>query len=310
MHPIFPTCAALLCIAASLATTPVHAAGQNAIAAAAPSESARGQRPPEDKEQLERRLASVSLLLEASSAAKQIELSGNAQAQALRASARLLHQQAVQAQQKGDLAGATSLLDDAAKMMFSAARLAAPEQLLLAKQQRDFEVRLQSVTALLAAQQRIGVEKNLGARGLEAIKALEAQLRQAVALAAAGKLGEALPLLQQVDLSVKVSIGSMRKGESLVRSLKFASKEEEYHYEIDRNDTHQMLAKMLLDEKRVSHPALDATVQKFLAPAARLRAEADALAARKDYAGAIKLLEDATRELVRAIRGAGLYIPG
>ena len=310
MKPILPTCAALLCITASLACTPAYAAGQSAAAAAPASDTARGQRPPEDKEQLERRLASVTLLLEASSAAKQIEQSGNTQAQALRTSARQLHQQAVQLQQKGDLTGATSLLDDAAKMMFSAARLAAPEQLLVAKQQRDFDARVQTVTALLAAQQRIGVEKNLGARGAEAIKALEAQLRHAVALAAAGKLDDAAPLLQQVDLTVKVSIGSMRKGESLVRSLKFASKEEEYHYEIDRNDTHKMLAKMLLDEKRVSNPALEGTVQKFLIPAARLRAEADALAARKDFAGAIKLLEDATRELVRAIRGAGLYIPG
>ena len=39
----------------------------------------------------------------------------------------------------------------------------------------------------------------------------------------------------------------MRSGDTLVRSLNFASKEEEYRYEIDRNDTHQMLIKVLVE---------------------------------------------------------------
>jgi hypothetical protein len=41
-----------------------------------------------------------------------------------------------------------------------------------------------------------------------------------------------------------------------------------------------------------------------------LRGEAEAAAARGELPAAIKGLEDATRELVRAIRAGGLYIPG
>ena len=33
-------------------------------------------------------------------------------------------------------------------------------------------------------------------------------------------------------------------------------------------------------------------------------------ASKKDHAQAVKLLEDSTTELVRAIRNAGVYIPG
>jgi hypothetical protein len=53
-----------------------------------------------------------------------------------------------------------------------------------------------------------------------------------------------------------------------------------------------------------------AGMQAFTDKAAKLRGEAEGLAKRGDHAGAIKLLEDSTRELVRAIRAGGLYIPG
>jgi len=102
----------------------------------------------------------------------------------------------------------------------------------------------------------------------------------------------------------------MRRGDTLVRSLNFATKREEYDYEIDRNDTHRMLVNVLLEERRASNPALDRSVRNFLDEAARLRGEAEQQAQKGGFDAAIKTLEDSTRELVRAIRGAGVYIPG
>lgn len=284
-----------------------------AIAADAPAvegQSVRPARAPETKEQIERRLASVSTLLESSSGAKQIEASGNAQAQAQRAKARDLHKQAESAYQKGDLPMASRLLDDAAKTMFDGVRQAAPEQVSAEKKQRDFDNRLESVKALLSAQKRISAEKKLGAKGAETTAKIEAQIREAQALAAAGKIDEGKAALDKVYGATRASIETMREGDTLVRSLNFATKEEEYHYEIDRNDTHKMLVKVLLEEKRASNPNLESMVQKYVEQAAALRVNAEGLAAKKDYEGAIKVLEDSTKELVRAIRGAGVYIPG
>jgi hypothetical protein len=51
-------------------------------------------------------------------------------------------------------------------------------------------------------------------------------------------------------------------------------------------------------------------VQEALAAAAKLRTQAEGEAARSDHRGAIRTLEDSTRELVKAIRAAGVYIPG
>ena len=115
--------------------------------------------------------------------------------------------------------------------------------------------------------------------------------------------------LDEACAVAKMEISDLRGGDTLVRSLHFATKEEEYRYEIDRNDTHKMLVQILLNEKRGT-PGIDAMVQKFLEQAAKLRAAAEERAAKKDFEEGVKMLEDSTKELVRAIRGAGIYIPG
>lgn len=307
MKPTIKTSALLLCLTASMHIFSVGAAEPSSASGPV---AARPARAPEDKEQLERRLVSVATLIEKSSAARQIEASNNAQAAALRGKARELRQQADDAYKAGNLPDATRLLDQAAKMFFDGVRLSAPEQLTGEKKQRDFDSRLDSVKALLVAQKRISLEKNLGAKGVEASNRSEALMAEAVALAAAGKLDQGRALLDQVYLTTKVVIEGLREGDTLVRSLNFASKEEEYAYEVDRNDTHQMLIKVLLNEKRAANAGLESTVQKYLEQAAVLRTSAEGMAARKDFEAGIKLLEDSTRELVRAIRSAGVYIPG
>lgn len=277
---------------------------------AAEGQSVRPARTPETKEQIERRLVSVSTLIESSSGAKQIEASGNTAAQAERAKARDMHKQADDAFKKGDYPTASRLLDGAAKILFEAVRGAAPEQVHGEKKQRDFDNRLESVKALLSAQKRISTEKKLGAKGAETTAKIEAQIREAQALAAAGKIDEGKAALDKVYVATRSSIETMREGDTLVRSLNFANKEEEYHYEVDRNDTHKMLVKVLLEEKRASNPNLETMVQKYVDQSATIRATAEGLAAKKDFEGAVKTMEEATKELVRAIRSAGIYIPG
>jgi len=294
-----------------LGTLGLHAACASAADAPAAAETAASRpRTPETREQLERRLESVGTLIEKSSGAKQVEASGVVQAQAQRTKAGELRKQAEEAFRKGDYPAASALLDNAAKAMFDSVRLAAPEQVTGEKNKRDFNNRLESVKALLSAQKRISAEKKLGSKGADTTAKIEAQVREAEGLAAAGKVDEGRVVLDKVYVTTKASIESMRDGDTLVRSLNFASKEEEYHYEVDRNDTHKMLVKVLLEEKRASNPNLESMVQKYLEQAAVLRANAEGLAAKKDHEGAIKVLEDSTRELVRAIRGAGVYIPG
>jgi tetratricopeptide (TPR) repeat protein len=264
----------------------------------------------QDREQLERRVQSIGTLIEASSAARQIEASGVAAARERRDNARVIHREAAAALSSGDLVNAAKLLDQAAREMMGAARLAKPEQVAGEKNKRDFEARLDSARALLAAQQRITQEKSAGREAQEAARNIERQIGEAQTLAAQNRFEEARPVLDRAYLTARVSIEAMRRGDTLVRSLNFASKREEYDYEIDRNETHRMLITVLLADRKDAAGAMPASMQGFTDKAAALRVEAEAQAKRGDHVGAIKLLEDSTRELVRAIRSGGIYIPG
>lgn len=271
--------------------------------------AAAQNRTPPDRAQLERKLASTSTLIESSSGAKQIESSGVAAAAVQRDRARDLHRQAGEALRAGQLEAAAKLLDSASLAMFEGVRLAAPEQLAASKQLSDFEARMASTRALLDAQKRIATEKSAGARAGELTRRVESLMADAGELARGGRLVEARRTLDQAYLAVKAAIGNMREGDTVVRSLNFASKAQEYEYELDRNDTHRMLVQLLLKEKRGA-AAVDAMVDQSVAAAAALRTQAEEQASRRDHEAAVKTLEQSTRELVKAIRGAGVYIPG
>jgi hypothetical protein len=261
-----------------------------------------------DPEALGRRLHQVHVLLETSSAAKQVEASANPEALARREQARAIYAEAEKAYRDGMMLQASRLLPEASVRMFEAVRMSAPEQVAAAKARADFDARLESVKSLSAAQKRILAEKPGSPGAAEAAATVDALLAEATREATANRIGSARAALDRAYLVAKAAIGSMRGGDTLVRSLTFASAEEEYRYELDRNDTHRMLVKVLLAEKRDSPGA--AAAGPLVDKAADLRTQAERTADRRDWRAAIRLLEDSTRELVRAIRGAGVYIPG
>lgn len=279
--------------------------GAAILALCAAAASAQSPLPAPDREQLERRLASTATLIESSSGAKQIEASGAPDAAAQRAKARDLHKRGAEALRAGDLAASSKLLDEASRAMFEGVRLAAPKQVADAKERTDYNARLESTRALVDAQKRIAAEKG-GPRAAEPAQQAEALIADGEKLVAAGKLTEGRAKVDQAYWIVKAAIGTARNGDTLVRSLNFATPEEEYHYEIDRNDTHRMLVQMLLKDRGGN----DAMVNQSVSASGRLRTQAEAEAGRKDHKTAIKTLEESTRELVKAIRAAGVYIPG
>lgn len=265
------------------------------------------ERTPVDPAQIERRIGSVETLIEKSSAAKQIDASGDHRAIEHRARARKLHAQAVDAWRAGDVNRANALLDQASRQVFEGARMAAPELIMEEKARRDFAARMESTRTLTDALVRISEEKGTGREGEQLVGNIMRGVREAERLAAAGDMAVARATLDQSYLVAKAAIGSLRGGDTLVRSLSFASKDEEYRYELDRNETHRMLITLLVEERRATPVG---TVSGFLEKAASLRASALEQAQKLQFDEAIRLLEDSTRELVRAIRSAGIYIPG
>ena len=70
-----------------------------------------------------------------------------------------------------------------------------------------------------------------------------------------------------------------------------------------------MLVQVLFAEKMEASP-MRATAESFVSKAAALREDAEVAAGKEEYVEAIELLEESTKELIRAIRSAGVYIPG
>jgi hypothetical protein len=255
------------------------------------------------------RLPNIERLLNQSSGAKQVVNSNNSDALMKRQRALDLYRQVQAKIDSGDEAAAADLLDQAARLMFEAIKISTPTSLGENKAINNYGQRRESVIALRDAFNRISDENNESESRDKVNQQLDGLIKQADGLLQKGQNAAARFEIDKAYHLVKVSIESIRSGQTLVRSLQFKSKEEEYHYEIDRNDTHSMLIGLLVDEKSKSE-AMKSKISDFVGQAQLLRQQAEAYAGQDAHEQAIELLEQSTRQLVRAIRSAGIYIPG
>ncbi len=255
------------------------------------------------------RLNYVERLLTESSAAKKVEGSGNPKALELKADAQVHLDKARQLYDGGGAEAAEAELGEAIRLLTEAARAANGEAKVSEKQTNDYGQRRESVEALAKAHDRIATEKGLDELNSDLQARVSAELSASDALLQEGKAEEARTMLDGTYEAVKTSLESLRGGDTLVRELHFETREDEYLYELDRNDTHQMLVQVLFAEKMESSP-MRATAETFINKAVALREDAVNAAGKEKYEEAIELLEQSTKELIRAIRSAGVYIPG
>jgi len=255
------------------------------------------------------RMQNMQRLLNESSGARQVIEGNSAQARQNREQALELYQRAAEKIAAGKRDEASGLLDASAKLMFEAIKLATPSSMLGDKQKVDYNARKESVAALRDAFNRIADETGDKESRRQVDQQLTSLIGRADTLLAEGDNEAAQTELDKAYHLLKISIEAKRAGQTLVRSLNFETKKDEYLYEIDRNDTHRMLVDLLVDEKK-SSAYTQGEIVKFVEQALQLRQQADAYAAEGAYEVAIDLLEQSTLQLVRAIRSAGVYIPG
>lgn len=255
------------------------------------------------------RLVYVERLLTESSAAKKVDASGKPEAIQMKAEAQAHFDKAKALVDSGDNEAAEGELREAIRLMTTAARAANGDAKVSQKQTDDYGSRRESVTALATAHDRIATEKGMKDMNAALQQKVAADLAASDELLAAGKGDEARAMLDATYESVKASLEGLRGGDTLVRELNFETPEDEYHYELDRNDTHRMLVEVLLAEKMQASP-MRKTADGFIAKAGELRVQAEQAAGKKKFDEAIRLLEESTKEFIRAIRSAGVYIPG
>ncbi|MCB1876711.1 MAG: hypothetical protein KDH88_12130 [Chromatiales bacterium] len=255
------------------------------------------------------RLENVSRLVITSTGSRRVQESGDAEAIALRRKAMASLDAARASYDRGDMAATNASLQRATEEMFRAIRRIGTGQDGEEKKRREYESMAKSVDVLLAAVERVANEKGGQRMALRRAAAIRARGQESDRLAKAGKLGEARLLLDRAYQEARTELEKLRHGETLVRSLSFASKKDEYHYELDRNDTHRLLLKILSEDKKT-----DAYTQKridgFVSESDALRGRAEREAGGGAYDAAVRSLEESTKALQRAIRSAGVFIPG
>lgn len=255
---------------------------------------------------LAKRVAMVHTLLYDSSAAKQIMNNGTEPALAKRREAIRLYEAA---EAGGDIEMRRAQLNQAVATMYEAVALVKNGAKGDEKALRDFENRKSSLDALLAAHERIMDEKGKSQLHTLLLAEIEEDASMAESLLAEGRVAEARGHLDKAYEVTMLSVEHARDGETLTRQLKFETPRDEYAYELDRNDTHLMLVTVLLKDK-LDNEFTRKRVAGFLEAADEYRETALEHADAGRFEDAISALELSTNELVKVIRGAGVYIPG
>ena len=258
----------------------------------------------------------VEKLVHESAAAKQILQSDNAEARALREKAITHLEEARTAEAQGNAEAVNEALNKAKKAIFTGIRLVG-KKTVNDKKQENYNKKRKSLESLLVAHKRIRKENEQGQdANTQATRAslktetyTEAKMQEAQAHYDIGEFVEAGEVLNIAYLSLKLSLTKLRDGKKLVRSLHFETKEDEYKYELRRNDTHNMLINTVLKEKR-EDPRLGKLMDIPLKEAEKQRATAEQQAGSGDFESAIKTMEESTKHIIRAIRMAGIFIPG
>lgn len=176
------------------------------------------------------------------------------------------------------------------------------------RSKHNYELLRKSANALMDALERVILEKGKQDGFTFVLEEINNKLGDADELYLQGQYKAAISELGKTLQTIKGQISEMRSGDTLIRSLTFASAKEEYLYEIDRNDTHFMLMDLFLSEKNGAGDLLG-VIKNVVQSAKKLRAEAEVLASSFKHKEAIKVLEESTQEMINVIRNTGVFIP-
>lgn len=254
-----------------------------------------------------RNIQLLSQLINHSASTRQINGSHNLKAKTLYEEAVKHLENARHFEAKGDSEAARNALTKARIKMFQAIRLSGQKD-IKDKQQADYKRRIESTRALLEAHKAISKEKKLGSVAQSVEHHVSKELKKAQQAFQQGDFDKALEIANAAYLSIKISVSRLRNGDTLVRELHFDTKEDEYKYELERNNTHKILVNVLLKNKLTQKKFK--LVQFGMQKAETLRQQAIEYAKHKKFEKAIATLEKSTQQIIRAIRMAGIFIPG
>ncbi|MBF0283565.1 MAG: hypothetical protein HQL51_03805 [Magnetococcales bacterium] len=259
---------------------------------------------------LEQKAALLDRILKDSDTARRSE--DKKEAHALLEKAQGLRDQAQVARKAGQEAETRKLLDEALQLAMQASRKTVDPSSQVWREKARYEDLTTGIASFSDAYRR-NLERVKSAQPAAApanpldLEAVAAELAQGKQLAQAGQFVEANKRLAPVHDALVAGLKGMLHDKTVVVKLEFASPKEEYDYEVNRNNGYQALLRMTLDQGGVK-PEAKETVQKMVMASEQSRGDAERQAAAGDHAVALKTMEQANAQMVKALQMAGVQI--
>lgn len=162
------------------------------------------------------------------------------------------------------------------------------------------------IVSFSAAFERIASEKqSQQISELLDLNQIEKYLSQADKLAQQEDYQKANRMLVDAADQVEIALAQARHKETLLHDLTFESPAQEYNYEKQRNHSYMLLADIIKTKKRIEPHSLD-QFRIVIEENEKLREKAEKLAGDGKMDEAIKLLEQGTSNMARALRASGV----
>jgi len=281
-------------LAALLLAIPGHAEAQNRVP---PDPATTGQK-----------AKFVENLVSKSVSVTRIEQSGDADARESLSQARSLVDQAKADLKAGAVDAADEKLNQALALVNSEVQRLSGAEVRGAHDKKMYERRLSAVATFLSAYERVAEEGSSRAAAKHA-ETLRSLMGKAEGLAGNARYEEAIAVLDDAYVIARGDIREIRQGQTLTRSLDFATAEEAYDYELGRNRSHFLLLQFALSEKTPAGSVVG-RIEANRGTAEELRTGAERKAAGGDYPEAIDMLNKSTDLLLKTIRMSGMFVPG
>lgn len=272
--------------------------------------AASAQSPQSDEQRrrlIEQKLRLVDMLVN-SPAAKSSAYGRDADTPRLVERGQALLAEARAALQENRLDDAAEALDQALKSASSASRRMSSEGGLpdsaLRKQLSDMTEQVRTYRAAIVD---VTKDPKLAADARDVLARVDAHSAEADKLTAAGRLGEANKRMAEAYKLAVQELSRLREGQEVVLTLNFDTPADEYAYEQKRFGSSETMIDMMVGEGRAEGPKRQ-LVDRFVGEARRLKGEAEVQADAGKYADAIGLMEEATKQLNRALQSMGIPV--
>lgn len=258
-----------------------------------------------EPEGVARKLKLLETLTRSAKTRARVEQSNNPEAQVHFAAAVSAWKTATVAAADGDMESASTAIGDGYRELTLALRNAEDEPARVQRAARRYDELSGRVFSFAEAFQRIAYEKNdPRIFGLLDQGKLNMLMRDAQSLAARGRHDQANEMLEIAATTVERALSASRDRETLVQQLSFRTRAEEFDYELRRNESYEMLVR-LLEQREGAETGLMET-RKVLERNATVRIDAREMFTRGEVEEAIIALEAQSAALARVLRRSGL----